>query len=231
MNRLEKTRKPFKVWFWAVFEISSRRNGISAKELQRIMGFGSYKTAWSWLHKLRAALVRPGREPSSALLRRSTRRSSGERAHPTRSWFWWPPRLRPARQPATRKTAYLRYHSPATRYGEELSPVHFIETGACPSNLFSLIINCRRRHSGGKEIDPIRKRLVLEGLGKSARLLRLSPPRAKGKRGFPVSAAGPTTVPPDARRDSCSCRGLPSAAPEASERSRPRAWCPHPGAR
>ena len=60
---LEKTRKPFKMWFRAVFEISSRKNGISAKELQRIMGFGSYKTAWTWLHKLRAALVRPGREP------------------------------------------------------------------------------------------------------------------------------------------------------------------------
>ena len=59
---LEKTRKPFKMWFRAVFEISSRKNGISAKELQRIMGFGSYKTAWTWLHKLRAALVRPGRE-------------------------------------------------------------------------------------------------------------------------------------------------------------------------
>jgi len=60
---LEKTHKPLKVWFRAVFEISSRRNGISAKELQRIMGFGSYKTAWTWLHKLRAAMVRPDREP------------------------------------------------------------------------------------------------------------------------------------------------------------------------
>jgi len=60
---LEKTRKPLKMWFRAVFEIAARRNGISAKDLQRIMGFGSYKTAWSWLHKLRAALVRPGREP------------------------------------------------------------------------------------------------------------------------------------------------------------------------
>ena len=55
---LEKTKKPFRVWFRAIFEISSRRNGISAKDLQRIMGFGSYKTAWSWLHKLRTALVR-----------------------------------------------------------------------------------------------------------------------------------------------------------------------------
>jgi len=50
------------MWFRAVFEISSRKNGISAKELQRIMGFGSYNTAWTWLHKLRAALVRPDRE-------------------------------------------------------------------------------------------------------------------------------------------------------------------------
>jgi transposase-like protein len=51
------------MWFRAVFEISTRRTGISAMDLMRIMGFGSYKTAWTWLHKLRAALVRPDREP------------------------------------------------------------------------------------------------------------------------------------------------------------------------
>ena len=60
---LEKTRKPLKMWFRAVFEISTRRTGISGMDLMRIMGFGSYKTAWTWLHKLRAALVRPEREP------------------------------------------------------------------------------------------------------------------------------------------------------------------------
>jgi transposase-like protein len=60
---LEKTRKPLKMWFRAVFEISTRRTGISAKDLQRIMGFGSYKTAWTWLHKLRAAMVRSMSEP------------------------------------------------------------------------------------------------------------------------------------------------------------------------
>ena len=60
---LEKTRKPLKLWFRAVFEISARRTGISAKDLQRIMGFGSYETAWTWLHKLRAAMVRSDREP------------------------------------------------------------------------------------------------------------------------------------------------------------------------
>jgi len=60
---LEKTHKPLKMWFRAVFEISTRRTGISAMDLMRIMGFGSYRTAWTWLHKLRAALVRPEREP------------------------------------------------------------------------------------------------------------------------------------------------------------------------
>ena len=46
-----------------MFEISTRRTGISAKDLQRIMGFGSYETAWTWLHKLRAAMVRSDSEP------------------------------------------------------------------------------------------------------------------------------------------------------------------------
>ena len=60
---LDRTRKPLKVWFRAVFEISTRRTGISAKDLQRILGFGSYETAWTWLHKLRAAMVRSDSEP------------------------------------------------------------------------------------------------------------------------------------------------------------------------
>jgi hypothetical protein len=42
-----ETRKPFKTWFRAILEISARRNGISAKDLQRIMGLASYKTAWA----------------------------------------------------------------------------------------------------------------------------------------------------------------------------------------
>ncbi len=46
-----------------MFEISTRRTGISGKDLQRILGFGSYKTAWSWLHKLRAAMVHSDSEP------------------------------------------------------------------------------------------------------------------------------------------------------------------------
>lgn len=38
----KKSRKPLKIWFRAIFEISTPRTGISGKNLQRIMGFGSY---------------------------------------------------------------------------------------------------------------------------------------------------------------------------------------------
>ena len=64
------------MWFRAVFEISTRRTGISAKDLERILGFGSYKTAWSWLHKLRAALVHPEREPLGPFVQVDERTSS-----------------------------------------------------------------------------------------------------------------------------------------------------------
>lgn len=60
---LEKTRKPLKMWFRAIFEMTTRRTGISAKDLQRLMGFGSYETAWTWTHKLRSAMVRSDSEP------------------------------------------------------------------------------------------------------------------------------------------------------------------------
>ena len=30
--------------------------------MQRVLGLGSYKTAWAMLHKLRRAMVRPGRD-------------------------------------------------------------------------------------------------------------------------------------------------------------------------
>jgi len=42
--------------------VSVQKNGTSALGLQRILGLGSYQTAWAWLHKLRRAMVRPGRD-------------------------------------------------------------------------------------------------------------------------------------------------------------------------
>jgi transposase-like protein/ribosomal protein L37AE/L43A len=56
------TRIPLRVWFRAIWWVVSQKNGASALGLQRVLGFGSYRTAWTWLHKLRRAMVRPGRE-------------------------------------------------------------------------------------------------------------------------------------------------------------------------
>ena len=42
--------------------VTNQKSGVSALGLQRALGLGSYKTAWTWLHKLRRAMVRPGRD-------------------------------------------------------------------------------------------------------------------------------------------------------------------------
>lgn len=60
---LHGTRKPLKMWFRAIWEMTTHKGGISAKDLQRIMGFGSYKTAWTWLHKLRKCAFSRDRTP------------------------------------------------------------------------------------------------------------------------------------------------------------------------
>jgi transposase-like protein len=58
----EGTRKPMRLWFQAMWYVTNQKHGISALGVQRILGLGSYQTAWAWLHKLRRAMVRPGRD-------------------------------------------------------------------------------------------------------------------------------------------------------------------------
>jgi hypothetical protein len=57
-----RTRTPLRTWFAAVWFVTSQKHGVSALGLQRALGLGSYDTAWAMLHKLRRAMVRPGRE-------------------------------------------------------------------------------------------------------------------------------------------------------------------------
>jgi len=56
-----RSHTPLSTWFAAVWFVTSSKNGVSAKGLQDALGFGSYETAWAWLHKLRRAMVRPDR--------------------------------------------------------------------------------------------------------------------------------------------------------------------------
>lgn len=59
---LHRSRTPLTTWFAAIWFVMAQKNGVSALGLKRVLGFGSYETAWAWLHKLRRAMVRPDRE-------------------------------------------------------------------------------------------------------------------------------------------------------------------------
>ena len=59
----EQTKTGLAKWFLAIYLVTSSKGGIAATELKRQLGLGSYQTAWTWLHKLRKAMVRPDRQP------------------------------------------------------------------------------------------------------------------------------------------------------------------------
>jgi len=56
-----RTRTPLQTWFAAVWYVTNQKYGVSALGLQGVLGLGSYQTAWTMLHRLRSAMVRPGR--------------------------------------------------------------------------------------------------------------------------------------------------------------------------
>lgn len=58
----QDTKKPLRLWFRAIWYITSQKYGTNALGVQRTLGLGSYRTAWTWLHKLRRAMVRPERD-------------------------------------------------------------------------------------------------------------------------------------------------------------------------
>lgn len=59
------TRKPMTTWFKAMWWFTTRKSGVNAVNLKDLLGFGSYRTAWSWLQKLRSCTIRQGREKLS----------------------------------------------------------------------------------------------------------------------------------------------------------------------
>ena len=60
---MEGSKKPFMYWYRAIFLVAFQKVGISAKNLQNQLGFGSYQTAWCWLQKIRLSMRRINREP------------------------------------------------------------------------------------------------------------------------------------------------------------------------
>jgi transposase-like protein len=62
------TRKPLLLWFHIMWWVVAQKTVASANNLMDFMGFGSYETAWSWLQKLRRAMVRPERDLLSGVI-------------------------------------------------------------------------------------------------------------------------------------------------------------------
>ncbi len=58
----QDSRIPLRLWFRAIWQVVSQKHGISALGLQRVLGLSRYETTWNMLHRLRTAMVRPGRD-------------------------------------------------------------------------------------------------------------------------------------------------------------------------
>jgi len=65
---MHQSKLPLTTWFWAAYVMATQPNGISAHQLQRELGLGSYKTAWLLCAKLRCTMVVPDRTPLSGLV-------------------------------------------------------------------------------------------------------------------------------------------------------------------
>lgn len=76
------THKPLRVWFEAVWHVTNQKSGVSALGLQRVLGLGSSRTAWTWLRKLRRAMVRPGRDRLAGVVEVDATFVGGEVAGP-----------------------------------------------------------------------------------------------------------------------------------------------------
>jgi len=63
-----RSHKPLTLWFHAIWHITTQKYGANALGLKRMLGLGSYNTAWQWLHKLRRAMVRPDRDSLSGVV-------------------------------------------------------------------------------------------------------------------------------------------------------------------
>ena len=59
---MQKSKLQLTTWFWGAFLVTSLTPGMSALQFQKMLGIKRYETAFNMLHKLRAAMVRPGRD-------------------------------------------------------------------------------------------------------------------------------------------------------------------------
>lgn len=75
----QDTKKPLRLWFRAMWQITTQKYGANALGVKRVLGLGSYRTAWTWLHKLRHAMVRPDRDRLTGIIEMDETYIGGEK--------------------------------------------------------------------------------------------------------------------------------------------------------
>ena len=76
---------PLRKWFVAVYLMTESRKGISANQIQRMLGLGSYRTAWYLCHRIRAAMVEADPTPLMGTVETDETYLGGKPRHPAKS--------------------------------------------------------------------------------------------------------------------------------------------------
>lgn len=76
---MHRSRQPLRLWFHAAYLVTTLTPGMSALQFQRQVGLNSYQTAFTMLHKLRASMVRSGRDKLNGLVEVDETYIGGER--------------------------------------------------------------------------------------------------------------------------------------------------------
>ena len=111
------------MYFRAIWWVTSQKNGASAKGLQRILGLGSYETAWTWLHKLRRAMVRPGRDRLMGIVEVDETYLGGEKPGKRGRWSEGKALVVIAAQVNDKHIGRIRFHRVADASARSLEPV------------------------------------------------------------------------------------------------------------
>ena len=80
---MHRSRMPLKYWFHAAYLVTTQTPGMSAVQFARQVGLRNYETAFTMLHKLRAAMVRGGRDRIGGTVEVDETYIGGEKPGPT----------------------------------------------------------------------------------------------------------------------------------------------------
>ena len=158
------TRTPLTLWFRAIWWVVSQKNGASALGLQGVLGLGSYRTAWTWLHKIRRAMVRPGRDQLTGKVEVDETLVGGVESGGGRRYIGKKALVAIAAEVRGRAIGRIRMRCVADASGESLLP--FVQQVIQPGTV--VITDGFQGYSGLSELGYRHDRRVILGSGEAA---------------------------------------------------------------